>query len=102
MSFTMNSGFSTKRRHGTLGGFILALLVLAFGAIAAANDSGVERADKIEQQLNQIKTDESAEQSRVQRDERAIRQLEQQLLNWRVSTLRSSARPTRSRLPATS
>ena len=79
MSLTMNSGFSTKRLRGALGGFILALLVLAFGAIAAADDSGVERADKIEQQLNQVKTDESAEQSRVQRDERAIRQLEQQL-----------------------
>jgi hypothetical protein len=78
MSFAMNSGFSTKRRCGT-GGFILALLVLALGAIAAADDSGVKRADRIEQQLNQIKTDESAERSRVQQDERAIRQLEQPL-----------------------
>jgi hypothetical protein len=37
MSFAMNSGFSTKRRCGTLGGFILALLVLALGAIAVAD-----------------------------------------------------------------
>jgi TolA-binding protein len=79
MPLEMNSGFPTKRRCRTPGALILALLLPVLSGVAAAGDTAVERTDGIEQQLNQIKTNESAEQSRVDQDERAIRQLEQQL-----------------------
>ena len=75
----MNSGFSTKCRMRTLGALILALSLPAHRGIAAAADSAAEPTDRIEQQLKQIKAHESSEQSRVDQDERAIRQLEQQL-----------------------
>jgi hypothetical protein len=79
MSFEMNSGSSTQRRCGTLGALVLALSIPVLGRIAAAGDPGAEPAGNIEQQLNRIKTEESAERRRVEGDERAIRQLEQQL-----------------------
>jgi hypothetical protein len=75
----MNSGSSSQRRWGTLGTLILALSIPVLGRIAAAGDPGAEPAGNIEQELNRIKTDESAERRRVEGDERAIRQLEQQL-----------------------
>ncbi|MBV8454499.1 MAG: hypothetical protein JOZ29_19825 [Deltaproteobacteria bacterium] len=79
MPFEINLGFCTKRRCGALGALILALSLPVLGGIAAAADPAAERTDNIEQQLSQIKTDESAEQSRVKQDEQAIRLLEQQL-----------------------
>ena len=63
----------------TLGALILALSLPLNGGIAAAADTAADPTPQIEQQLNQIKTNESSEQSRVEHDERAIRQLEQQL-----------------------
>jgi hypothetical protein len=79
MASEMNSGFSTKCRKRTLGALILALSLPAHRGIAAAADSAADPTDRIERQLSQIKTNESSEQSRVDRDERAIRQLELQL-----------------------
>lgn len=79
MPFEMSSGFCRKRRYRAPGALILALFLLIPGGIAAADSTAVERTDGIEQQLTQIKAEESAEQSRVEQDERIIRQLEQQL-----------------------
>ncbi|MBV8360018.1 MAG: hypothetical protein JO189_19090, partial [Deltaproteobacteria bacterium] len=79
MAFEMNSGFSTKHRWGALSALILALSVLVPGGIAAGDDSGLGRASAIQQQLNQIETDESVQRKHADQDERAIRRLEEQL-----------------------
>jgi hypothetical protein len=75
----MDSVFSTTRVYGTTAALILALsLPVLSGAIAAAaDDSGDPGA--IQQQVNQIRTDESNQRERVEQDERAIRLLEEQL-----------------------
>ena len=49
-----------------------------------ADDSGGRRTSGIEQQLNEIETDEAAEHRRIEHDEAVIRQLEQQLQQLRT------------------
>jgi hypothetical protein len=55
------------------------LSVPVLSGIVAAADSGVDSLRAIQQQINQIKTDESAERRRADQDERSIRGLEQEL-----------------------
>src|SRR5215813_5757653 len=88
MSCEMNSAFSTRHRWSKLGALTLAVWLPVSG-IASAEDSGSTRTGSLQQQLNQLKTDESAQQEQVERDERAIRRLEQQLqqLETRHATL---------------
>jgi len=52
---------------------------MSLGGIALGDDSSLERAGPIQQQLNQIKTDESIQRKQVDQDERAIQRLEEQL-----------------------
>jgi hypothetical protein len=75
----MKSGFCTKHRWRALGALILALWLPVSSGIVAAGDTTSDLTDAIERQLTQVKANESAERSRVDQDERAIRQLEQQL-----------------------
>ena len=49
------------------------------GIVSAADVTGTEPLRTIQQEINKIKTDESAERRRVEQDERSIRKLEQQL-----------------------
>jgi septal ring factor EnvC (AmiA/AmiB activator) len=59
---------------------MLSLSVPALGGVALAADIvGADPLPRIQQQIDKIKTDESAERRRVERDERLIRELEQQL-----------------------
>jgi hypothetical protein len=78
MSLEINPAFSIKRRWGLLGVLVLVCSLTVLGGIVRADDSG-ERAATLQQQLNQIKTDESSQRARAEQDERAIRQLEQEL-----------------------
>jgi hypothetical protein len=78
----MNSACLKKRQSGTLAAFLIAVSLQFLSLTAAANDSGVDT-DAIQQQVNQIKNDESNQRERVKQDERAIQLLEEQLQQLR-------------------
>jgi hypothetical protein len=78
----MNSACLKKRQSGTLAAFLIAVSLQVLSLTAAANDSGVDT-DAIQQQVNQIKNDESNQRERVKQDERAIQLLEEQLQQLR-------------------
>jgi hypothetical protein len=78
----MNSACLKKRQSGTLATFLIAVSLQVLSLTAAANDSGVDT-DAIQQQVNQIKNDESNQRERVKQDERAIQLLEEQLQQLR-------------------
>jgi hypothetical protein len=78
----MNSACLKKRQSGTLATFLIAVSLQVLSLTAAANDSSVDT-DAIQQQVNQIKNDESNQRERVKQDERAIQLLEEQLQQLR-------------------
>jgi hypothetical protein len=78
----MNSACLKKRQSGTLATFLIAVSLQVLSLTAAANDSGVDT-DAIQQQVNQIKNDESNQRERVKQDERALQLLEEQLQQLR-------------------
>ena len=58
----------------------LSLLLIALPGISRSEDgSGVDDLQSIRRQIHKIKSEESAQRQRVERDERLIRQLDQQL-----------------------
>ena len=64
---------------GGLAGFILCLCILALGLTASAADITDSDLGAVQQQIDKIKHEESAERRRVDQDEQLMRQLEREL-----------------------
>jgi hypothetical protein len=77
----MNPSWSLKGQWGKVTALILFLIPIASGN-AIANDSGFD-GTRIQQQVDQIKNDESTQEERVKQDERAMQLLEEQLQQLR-------------------
>jgi hypothetical protein len=77
----MNPSCSIKSQWGKVTALIALLVPIASGN-AIANDSGFDAA-RIQQQVDQIKNDESNQEDRVKQDERAMQLLEEQLQQLR-------------------
>jgi septal ring factor EnvC (AmiA/AmiB activator) len=78
MPFEIKSAASAVRRFAVVSRFAFVLFISARAAIATAYDSGLGTGP-IQKQVNEIKTDESNQQDRIEQDERIIRQVQQEL-----------------------
>jgi len=77
------------KKRGTIAKLMFSLSVPILGGIVSAADvTGTEPLRTIQQEINKIKTDESAERRRVEQDEQSIRKLGNNSTNWSRGTRR--------------